>query len=88
MTFRPLHDRVVVEAEEREDRVHDAMHATAGGCPPSGSGAGAGKLRERRAHRDRAEDRATGALPPYPSAGPQLRWSGFSGRSERVRRHR
>jgi hypothetical protein len=36
MTFRPLHDRVVVEAEEREDRVHDAMHATkaaAGGCP-------------------------------------------------------
>ena len=36
MTFRPLHDRVVVEAEERKNRVHDAMHATkaaAGGCP-------------------------------------------------------
>jgi HSP20 family protein len=37
---------------------------------------------------DRAEDRATGALPPHPGAGPQLRWSGFSGRSGRVRRHR
>ena len=31
MTFRPLHDRIVVclvEAEEKKDRVHDAMHAT------------------------------------------------------------
>jgi chaperonin GroEL len=31
MTFRPLHDRVVVrlvEAEEKKDRVHDAMHDT------------------------------------------------------------
>jgi hypothetical protein len=31
MTFRPLHDRVVVrrvEAEEKKDRVDDAMHAT------------------------------------------------------------
>jgi hypothetical protein len=31
MTFRPLHDRVVVrrvEAKEKKDRVDDAMHAT------------------------------------------------------------
>jgi chaperonin GroEL len=31
MTFRPLHDRVVVrlvEVEEKKDRVNDAMHAT------------------------------------------------------------
>jgi len=31
MTFRPLHDRVVmrlVEADEKKDRVHDAMHDT------------------------------------------------------------
>jgi hypothetical protein len=31
MTFRPLHDRVVVrlvEDEEKKDRVPDAMHAT------------------------------------------------------------
>jgi len=55
---------------------------------PCRSGAGAGKLREGRAHRDRAQDRATGALAPHPGVGSQLGWSGRSGRPGRVRHHR